>query len=166
MRTSGLPLALILALGLTLLLPGCATKGQTGAVAGAGVGALAGQLIGHNTTSTLIGAAVGTGVGYIVGNEADKKHASEVSRQTAATGYQHNEVGPLGGTRWNLVSLEPKNVAPPYVSKILDFQPTARSSRRPPCRTAPSRSRPRTTGWWIRRSSSTSPGTSSTPASP
>jgi hypothetical protein len=47
-------------------------KGIGGLLLGAGGGALAGQVIGRNTESTLIGTALGTMVGYIVGNEMDK----------------------------------------------------------------------------------------------
>ena len=45
----------------SLLLAGCATAtpAQKGAMGGAVVGGLAGQLIGGNTSSTLIGAGVG-----------------------------------------------------------------------------------------------------------
>lgn len=53
------------------LLSGC-NDAQAGALLGAGIGALAGQAIGHDTEATLIGAAVGTGAGYIIGNESDK----------------------------------------------------------------------------------------------
>jgi len=60
---------------------GCQTAGQTGVVAGAGLGALMGQAIGGNTTATLIGTGVGAGVGYIIGNEVDKSRAQELSRQ-------------------------------------------------------------------------------------
>ena len=52
---------------------GCESDAQNGSLIGAGIGALAGQAIGHNTTSTLIGTAVGAGAGYAVGNESDKK---------------------------------------------------------------------------------------------
>ena len=52
-------------------LGGC-NDAQAGALLGAGIGALAGQAIGHDTQATLIGAAVGTGAGYIIGNESDK----------------------------------------------------------------------------------------------
>ena len=54
---------------------GCSTDARTGALLGAGIGALAGQAIGGDTTSTLIGTAVGAGAGYVIGNESDKaKH--------------------------------------------------------------------------------------------
>lgn len=55
----------------------CESGGQTGAVVGAGFGALMGQAIGGNTSGTLIGAAVGTGAGYMIGNERDRQGARE-----------------------------------------------------------------------------------------
>jgi len=54
---------------------GCESDAQTGAGVGVLGGALAGQLIGGDTTSTLIGAGVGAGAGYMIGNERDKKKA-------------------------------------------------------------------------------------------
>jgi hypothetical protein len=102
-------------------LGGCQTDRQTGALAGAGIGALAGQAIGGSTKGTLIGAAVGTGVGYVVGNERDKKKAREMSQANARA--DHTEVGPLGGTRWRLVSLVPRDTVEQYTSKIVEFRP-------------------------------------------
>jgi len=56
------------------LLTGC-NDAQSGALLGAGIGALAGQTIGGDTRSTLIGTAVGAGAGYVIGNESGKaKH--------------------------------------------------------------------------------------------
>ena len=83
---------------------GCATmdKSEMGAVGGAGVGALVGQAIGHNTAGTLIGAGVGLGLGYIIGNEVDKSDAKK--RQTAT----HEEVQPLANTTWQVVSVTPR----------------------------------------------------------
>jgi len=102
-------------------LAGCETGGQTGALVGGGLGALIGQAAGGDTEATLIGAAVGTGVGYIIGNEADKKHAQEMEKTAPAPDYAHAETGPLAGTRWQMVSLAPSDYAPPYASKILEF---------------------------------------------
>ena len=51
---------------------------QRGAAIGAGVGALAGQVIGRNTKSTLIGAGVGTLLGAIVGNAVDQERQAAV----------------------------------------------------------------------------------------
>jgi len=116
--------SLVLALLLMCSAAGCATGGQTGAVAGTGIGALAGQAIGRNTTGTLIGAGVGAGVGYIIGNEADKKKAQEMSAAsyTSAGAPTNTEVGSLGGTRWQVVSLNPPHVARPYRYKIVEFR--------------------------------------------
>lgn len=52
---------------------GCESRAQTGALIGTAVGAGAGQVIGHDTKSTVIGGAIGAGAGYIIGNETDKK---------------------------------------------------------------------------------------------
>ena len=69
------------------MLGGC-NDAQAGALLGAGIGALAGQAIGHDTEATLIGVAIGTGVGYVIGNESDKERAAAGSSyrydQTAA----------------------------------------------------------------------------------
>ena len=65
---------LVVAVGLGLaFVAGCESDAQTGALIGAGVGALAGQAIGGDTEGTLIGAGVGAAGGYIIGNEQDKK---------------------------------------------------------------------------------------------
>lgn len=56
---------------ITVMLMGCATQTQTGALAGSGIGAAvgagAGQAIGRNTKSTLLGAAIGAAVGGLAG---------------------------------------------------------------------------------------------------
>ena len=72
-RCSGVLLGAMVAclLGSTALLGGC-SDAQAGALLGAGIGALAGQAIGHDTKGTVIGTAVGAGAGYIIGNESDK----------------------------------------------------------------------------------------------
>ena len=56
---------------------------QRGAIIGAGMGALAGQLIGRNTQSTVIGAGVGTLLGAIVGNAVDQQR--QIMNEAAAT---------------------------------------------------------------------------------
>ena len=79
----------ILILVMFALLSSCAGRHsdrfntQRGAAIGAGFGALAGQLIGKNTKSTLLGAGVGTLVGAIVGNAVDQEH--QIAREAAAT---------------------------------------------------------------------------------
>ncbi|OPY01465.1 MAG: hypothetical protein A4E60_01702 [Syntrophorhabdus sp. PtaB.Bin047] len=64
-------------------LAGCASEGynmQKGAAIGAATGALAGQMIGRDTASTLIGAGAGTLVGAIGGNAVDQ-HVTNQKRQ-------------------------------------------------------------------------------------
>ena len=109
------------------MLTGCETGGQTGALAGGGIGALAGQAIGGNAGSTLIGAAVGTGIGYMIGNEHDKAEAKKANTGQYTPAYAHSQVDPLGGTRWVVTSLAPKDVVPPYTSKIIEFRPYGRA---------------------------------------
>lgn len=84
---------------------GCATKGQTGALAGAGAGAAIGGLAnmhGSWGATALIGAGLGAGIGYLIGNEEDKKDAAR--RQAASV----DELRPLAGTVWQVISIEPK----------------------------------------------------------
>ncbi len=95
---------------------GCATKGQTGALAGAGVGALIGQAVGGDTAATLVGAGVGTGVGYLIGNHSDKKDAQ--SRQTVL----EEETRPLANTTWQITSIVPKPDRP-VKSLVAHFKP-------------------------------------------
>jgi len=67
----------------------CASEGyntQKGAAIGAGLGAIAGQVIGHDTASTLIGAAVGTLVGGIGGNAVDQHVTNQRAAATAQPG--------------------------------------------------------------------------------
>jgi outer membrane lipoprotein SlyB len=54
------------------LIGGCQVTGDEhtdGALTGAGVGAIAGQILGRDTKSTLIGAGIGAGTGYLVGGQ-------------------------------------------------------------------------------------------------
>jgi hypothetical protein len=95
---------------------GCATKSQTGALGGAGVGALIGQMAGGDTGATLIGAAVGTGVGYVIGNQMDKKDAQ--SRQAVLS----EETEPLADTTWQITSIVPKPQRP-VKSLVAHFKP-------------------------------------------
>ena len=107
---------------LATILAGCETSAKTGALGGAGIGAIAGQVIGRDTKSTLIGAAVGTGAGYMIVNEKDKKPAKEMNQQNKSHNYTHKEVKPLGGTRWLVASIAPKDRVSPYTSKIVEFR--------------------------------------------
>jgi hypothetical protein len=64
-----------------LIFSGCAHgdryNTQRGALLGAGLGALSGQAIGHNTEGTLIGTGAGALLGAIVGNAMDQEYQEE-----------------------------------------------------------------------------------------
>jgi uncharacterized protein YcfJ len=67
-------LIVVMVLGLTFIV-GCQSDAQTGTAIGALAGAGIGQLAGGDTEATLIGAAVGGTAGYFLGNEGDKEKA-------------------------------------------------------------------------------------------
>ncbi len=71
-------LLMLLILGVAATGFSCASNGyntQKGALIGAGLGAVAGQIIGNNTAGTLIGAAGGTLLGAVIGNAVDQDQA-------------------------------------------------------------------------------------------
>jgi outer membrane protein OmpA-like peptidoglycan-associated protein len=72
-----LPFSLLLATAMSVVLDGCATKSQTGAVVGAAGGAVVGGVIGKATGSTargaIIGAVVGGAAGGIIGAQMDRQ---------------------------------------------------------------------------------------------
>jgi hypothetical protein len=74
--------ALTLCVGMgTLVMSGCESDAQTGALIGTAAGAGIGQAIGHNTGGTLIGAGVGAAGGYLIGNESDKNKTKKENQQ-------------------------------------------------------------------------------------
>ena len=74
MKRRSVIIVLCLLISIPILFGGCAnmTPAQEGAVGGAAVGAVAGQLIGGNTSSTLIGAGVGALGGALINDELKK----------------------------------------------------------------------------------------------
>jgi hypothetical protein len=89
---------------------------------GGGLGALFGQAIGGDTESTLIGGAIGATIGHVIGNKKDKKHAEELAEKTKDDEYHHQEVDALGGTRWQLKDITPKDLVPEFKTKIVYFR--------------------------------------------
>lgn len=76
---------LTLAIAISLIfVGGCETKAQSGALIGAGAGALAGQAIGHNTTGTLIGAGAGAVGGLLIGHAMDKSDEKKEKKASSA----------------------------------------------------------------------------------
>ena len=92
---------------------------KKGMLWGAGLGAVAGGIIGGHGSDALIGAAVGTGIGYVVGNQADKKKAEEMNAQSPKG--THNETGPFAGTNWRLQDWSPKTGKEAFKSKLFTF---------------------------------------------
>ena len=122
MKTAKKVISIICVLGMVLALSlgaGCATKGQTGALTGAGAGAAIGGLAnmhGSWGATALIGAGLGAGIGYLIGNEEDKKDAAR--RQAAGA----DELRPLSGTIWQVINIEP-TPKQSYKSIISNFRP-------------------------------------------
>lgn len=76
---------------MAMALAGCASTEQeqragTGALIGAGAGALAGQAIGGNTRSTVIGAAGGALLGAAVGTATTPRRGEEMCRYRGSDG--------------------------------------------------------------------------------
>ena len=59
----------------SMFIIGCQSDAQTGTAVGALAGAGIGQLAGGDTEATLIGAAIGGTAGYFLGTEGDKEKA-------------------------------------------------------------------------------------------
>jgi hypothetical protein len=77
MGKSLIAIAIVAAISCGLaIVGGCESDAQTGTAIGALAGAGIGQLAGGSTEATLIGAAVGGGAGYMIGNEQDKQKAA------------------------------------------------------------------------------------------
>ena len=85
---------------------GCASTGTSnttdGLIGGAAVGALAGQLIGGNTQSTLIGAAIGTAAGGLIGYSLDQQ-ANDIAR-SLGTGVNNDPLAYLDPNQDLIVS--------------------------------------------------------------
>jgi len=67
-------IAAAVSLGL-LFVAGCTNDAQVGSAIGALAGAGIGQLAGGDSEATLIGAAVGGAAGYMIGNESERQKA-------------------------------------------------------------------------------------------
>ncbi len=88
------------------ILTGCASTGTSnttdGVVGGAAVGALAGQLIGGNTQSTLVGAAIGSAAGGLIGYSLDQQ-ANDIAR-SLGTGVNNDPLAYLDPNQDLIVS--------------------------------------------------------------
>lgn len=125
-------------------------------VRGAGIGALLGQAIGHDTEGTLVGGVLGAGVGYVVGDKKEKAQSTKTLAPPPAPAQapapaakpeskkepQPGEEKPpvpkdkkaetadpadaLYGDYWAVKSVSPKDRVPPFFSKLAFFLPDGR----------------------------------------
>jgi hypothetical protein len=94
-RMSGLArFAACTLLAVPMLLAGCASDAQNGALIGGLLGAGTGAIIGHQSgegwAGAGIGAAAGALGGYIVGNEVDKDHGHHSSWNDSRRNYRYD----------------------------------------------------------------------------
>jgi len=91
---------------------GCASTGTSnttdGLIGGAALGALAGQLIGGDTKSTLIGAAMGTAAGGLIGYSLDEQ--AENIAKSLGTGVNNDPLAALDPNQDLIVSNNGKYV--------------------------------------------------------
>lgn len=111
--------SLLIVCTMTLLAGGCESGRGTGTLAGAGMGALIGQVAGGTATSTMVGAGIGAAGGYIIGNESDRRQAQQRAARNIPT--PPNELAPLAGTSWTLTSINPES-ARNFASMIIEFR--------------------------------------------
>lgn len=76
----------------------CENKTQTGALAGAGIGALSGGLIAGNATGAAIGGAIGAVGGGLIGYALDEQDRARVQQQSPETLQRIDRGQPLSIT--------------------------------------------------------------------
>ena len=92
---------------------GCEGEAQLGSALGALAGAGIGQLAGGDTEATLIGAAVGAGAGYMLGNESDKQVA--VAERDAIRADQNSTVVWITNSNGSQVPVRLAKNGPAYI---------------------------------------------------
>lgn len=100
---------LILVLIITIGLVGCASKEETGAIAGAGVGAAAGSMIGNGSTAgALIGGALGAFAGSRIGKWMEEQDEQKTAQalETTKTNQTSQWVNPDTGNKFAVTPTE------------------------------------------------------------
>ena len=103
---------LVVTLGVVFF-TGCQDEAQMASALGALAGAGIGQLAGGDTEATLIGAAVGAGAGYMLGNETDKKAA--VAERDAIRADQNSTVVWISNSNGSQVPVILAKNGPAYI---------------------------------------------------
>ncbi|AQT67754.1 Surface antigen [Anaerohalosphaera lusitana] len=91
-RNLGLATLVVILSAGVLMMSGCESKSQTGALIGAGAGAGIGQAAGGDTESTLIGAGIGGAAGYLLGKHQEDKQEDEDERDQTYRNIQSDTV--------------------------------------------------------------------------
>jgi len=105
-------MTLVVSLG-AVFFAGCGGEAQLGSALGALAGAGIGQLAGGDTEATLIGAAVGAGAGYMLGNETDKKAA--VAERDAIRADQNSTIVWITNSNGSRVPVRLAKNGPAYI---------------------------------------------------
>jgi hypothetical protein len=114
--------AVLSVLSLLLVVAGCESDAQTGALIGTAAGAGIGQLAGGHTESTLIGAAVGGGIGYILGNEQDKQ---KTEAEMAGLRHEMNSVTVhVTNSNGSIIAVKLQKSGPGYIGPRGEYYPT------------------------------------------
>jgi len=107
---------------------------------GAGIGAIAGGLIGGDWEDAAVGAMAGGGLGYMAGNEDDKRRAqaqAAAERRARAqaqvtnnpqTAYRPPATNQLVGSTWQVISLVSDEPYPEYASMVVTFPSNSKLS--------------------------------------
>ncbi len=105
-------MAFVVSLG-SVFFAGCQGEAQLGSALGALAGAGIGQLAGGDTEATLIGAAVGAGAGYMLGNESDKK--ASAAQRNAIRADQNSAVVWITNSNGSQVPVRLAKNGPAYI---------------------------------------------------
>ncbi len=123
MKTKIITSLIVVCTGLGLvILAGCGSDAQTGALIGTAAGAGIGQLAGGHAESTLIGAAVGGGVGYIIGNEQDKKKTQ--AEMTSLRHEMNTVTVHVTNSNGSIIAVKLQRSGPGYIGPRGEYYPT------------------------------------------
>jgi hypothetical protein len=121
-KNTTIQIVMLSLLSLVLVVAGCESDAQTGALIGTAAGAGIGQLAGGHTESTLIGAAVGGGVGYILGNEQDKQKSEA---EMASLRHEMNSVTVhVTNSNGSIIAVKLQRSGPGYIGPRGEYYPT------------------------------------------
>lgn len=109
------------------ILTGCAGSGKSTTDSGVGLGKLASQTSQSGSKDVIVAQKVGKGVPFVIGNSFDERRAMELFKDSPDKAYAtHNQVYPLGGTKWRITSLKPEGRMAAYKNVTMEFRTNGR----------------------------------------